>query len=297
MSCYHPIIMYRSKKGRNPKTGKWPLTMKQSEGYADLQVVVPCGKCIGCRLDKSREWSIRCVNEASLHDKNCFITLTYSDEFLPADGSLDVTHFQKFMKRFRKRVGIPIRFLHCGEYGTQNGRPHYHAIIFGYDFPDKYFFFRKHGHNVYRSPLLEQLWPFGICSVGEVSFDSCAYVARYTLKKICSNEDYEKAGLKPPYITMSRRPGLASAWCDKYASELKSNNFVFFKGMKNKLPRFYRDRLVLTDPVYYAKIKKAPAMPYDALSDPHYDELLDSRRLLVKEKLKHMQVKRLVRYL
>lgn len=297
MACYHPIIMYRSRAGRNPKTGKWPLVSNSSQGYSDLQVVVPCGKCIGCRLDKSREWSIRCVNEASQHDKNCFITLTYDDDHLPGDHSLHVEHFQKFMKRLRWHSDVPIRFLHCGEYGAKNGRPHYHAILFGYDFDDKYFFFRRRGHNVFRSPTLEKLWPFGICSVGEVTYDSCAYVARYTLKKIKDTKEYESEGLKPPYITMSRRPGIASDWLDKYGSEVKANNFVFFKGFKNKVPRYYRDKLALTDPVYYAKIKVTPARRYIALQDPQYSAKIDAYRLAVKERLKLKQVKRLVRYL
>ena len=132
MACYHPIIMYRSRTGRNPKTGKWPLVLNPSQGYSDLQVVVPCGKCIGCRLDKSREWSIRCVNEASLHDKNCFITLTYDDDHLPGDRSLHVEHFQKFMKRLRWHSDVLIRFLHCGEYGAKNGR-----LYTGQSLPEK----------------------------------------------------------------------------------------------------------------------------------------------------------------
>jgi hypothetical protein len=133
MPCYFPITAWRSKDGKN-EAGKWPVVFKPTAGYLDKELKLPCGRCIGCRLERSRQWAVRCVHEASLHEKNCFITLTYSPENLPKDGSLDVSHFQKFMKRFRKRFGPGIRFFHCGEYGESLSRPHYHACIFGFDF-------------------------------------------------------------------------------------------------------------------------------------------------------------------
>ena len=82
MACYHPITAYRSKAGRDPKTGKWPVVFNISQGYADMPITLPCQQCIGCRLERSRQWAIRCMHEASLYDKNCFLTLTYSDDYL-----------------------------------------------------------------------------------------------------------------------------------------------------------------------------------------------------------------------
>ena len=121
MACYTPLKGYRSTE--LTKNGKRKIVFNRNHGFADLPVTVPCGQCIGCRLERSRQWAIRCTHEASLWEKNCFITLTYNDENLPKDGSLDVTHFQKFMKRLRKKHGAGIRFYHCGEYGDKFGFP------------------------------------------------------------------------------------------------------------------------------------------------------------------------------
>lgn len=137
MPCYHPLTGYRSKSGRDPKSGKWPLTFDLSNAYIDMPVTVPCGQCIGCRLDKSRDWAVRCLHEASLYQDNCFITLTYDDAHLDPLGSLNKDDFVKFMKRLRFQYGPKIRFFHCGEYGTLLNRPHHHACIFNFDFYDK----------------------------------------------------------------------------------------------------------------------------------------------------------------
>ena len=125
------------------------------EGTLEL----PCGQCIGCRLERSRQWAMRCLHEASLHDFNAFITLTYSDSNLPPGGSLHYTDFQLFMKRLRKRAGMPVRFYCGGEYGESGTvRPHFHACLFGYDFPDKVFYKKTgSGERIYTSKLLESV--------------------------------------------------------------------------------------------------------------------------------------------
>ena len=105
MVCYHPIQAWRSVDGRNPKTGKWPITFKRKEGYSDMEIQIPCGQCIGCRLEKSRVWAMRCMHEASLYPKNCFVTLTYDDDHLPENGSLRPADMTKFLKRLRKNIG------------------------------------------------------------------------------------------------------------------------------------------------------------------------------------------------
>ena len=151
MACYHPMQGYRS--AEVTKNGKRKIVFSPQKGYIDLPVKVACGQCIGCRLERSRQWAIRCVNEASLYRGNCFITLTYSDEYLPQNKSLDKRDFQLFMKRLRKEFSSErIRYFHCGEYGCSCkvcglsaklcrrvgcgsfveglGRPHYHALFF-----------------------------------------------------------------------------------------------------------------------------------------------------------------------
>ena len=242
MTCYHPIQAWRSLSGRNPDTGLWPIVFKRSEGYSDLEVQVPCGKCVGCRLDRSRKWAIRCVHEASLYQNNCFITLTYDNFHLDPNGSLNIEDFQLFMKRLRKHFGSGVRFFHCGEYGELYERPHHHAILFNCDFYDKELLFNaKTGFNLYTSNLLCSLWPFGLHSIGDVSFESCAYVARYIMKKVTGDmSESHYHGRKPEYITMSRRPGIGHDWLLKYKDDVYPNDYIIIRGgVKCKPPAYY----------------------------------------------------------
>ena len=168
-----PLQGYRA-KFVNP-TGKRPIVFNPNAGFRDLPVSVPCGRCTGCRLEYSRQWAIRCVHEAQMHEHNAFITLTFDKEHLPDDHSIRKEHLQKFFKRLRKRIGVDIRYFACGEYGSRNNRPHYHAIIFGYDFPDKYLHTKtRNGDLLFRSPTLEKAWKFGYSLIGHVTFESAA---------------------------------------------------------------------------------------------------------------------------
>lgn len=222
-------------------------------------VEVPCGQCIGCRLERSRQWAVRMMHEASLHDDNCFITLTYSDDNLPSDGSLVKSDFQKFMKRLRRRFfSSGIRFFHCGEYGESLGRPHYHACLFGFDFPDREFYRMAGDSRLYTSRILEDIWGVGFCTVGDVTFESAAYVARYVLKKVTGDlaEDHylsfdastgairedafgNLVHIQPEYVTMSRRPGIARAWFEEFGNEVYPFDEVIVRGVRCKPPRYY----------------------------------------------------------
>lgn len=147
---------------------------------------LPCGQCIGCRLEYSRQWAIRCMHESTLHDQSCFITLTYSDDNLPEHGTLILRDFQLFMKRLRFEFSnVKIRFYHCGEYGEKFGRPHYHALLFGIDFEaDRTLYSQsKQGSKLYVSDTLNKLWNKGFATIGNITFESAAYVARYVVKK------------------------------------------------------------------------------------------------------------------
>lgn len=244
MACIHPLKGYRGL--HIGKSGKRPIVFNPSQGFRDLPVSVPCGQCRFCRLEKSRQWAIRCAHEASLNVANSFITLTYSNAHLPPDGSLNLRHFQLFMKRLRKRLG-PVRFFHCGEYGALNLRPHYHACLFGLEFEDKILhkIDKKTKIPLYKSEILSELWPFGFSTIGDVTFESAAYCARYITKKITGppaeahyqNIDQETGEihqLKPEYTTMSRRPGIGRAWFDKYKSDLYPDDFIILRGKKMK---------------------------------------------------------------
>lgn len=301
MACFRPLDAWRSLQTN--VSGKRGLVFDKTKGFADLPVTIACGQCIGCRLDRSRMWAVRCVHEASLHKDNCFITLTYNNENLPSDGSLHVEHFQKFMKRFRKKYGSGIRFFHCGEYGELHRRPHYHACIFGFDFADKELFSMRNGTPLYTSASLDKLWPFGFCSIGTVTFESAAYVARYIMKKVTGdvaemhymNIDYDTGEcqkIKPEYTTMSRRPGIGKGWFEKYHSDVYPDDFVVINGKKISPPKFYDSQFEILDPDRFEKIKRRRAR--DALKRAADNT---PERLAVKEKVKQSHINRLVRTL
>lgn len=263
MPCFHPLKGYRS---RFPgKSGKRPIVFNVNDGYADLPVTVPCGQCIGCRLERSRQWAMRCVHEASLYEQNCFVTLTFSPEHLPADGSLNHRHFQLFMKNLKTRVrrssgkaaAAGIRFYMCGEYGELHGRPHYHALLFNYDFPDKELFTTRNGIPLYRSAFLEELWKYGYSSIGAVTFESAAYVARYILKKVTGDEAAAHyGGRRPEYTNMSRRPGIARAWFEQFRDDVYPSDVVVLRGgMKLRPPRYYDGLFEAEFPSDFKKLK------------------------------------------
>ena len=201
-----------------------------------------------------------------MNEFNCFITLTYSDEHLPEFGSLDKKAFPRFMKRMRrkeeraaKREGtVPQRFKYfaCGEYGENFSRPHYHACIFGTDFPDRYLWAKRGGHETYRSPRLEKLWPYGHSEIGSLTFESAAYVARYCTKKVTGGreDDHytrefvdEETGelvshkVQPEFALMSRRPAIGKGWFEKYSGDVFPSDEVISRGYQSKPPRYYMD--------------------------------------------------------
>ena len=253
MACYHPQKAYKARDGR--------VTFSRKDAISNL--TLPCGNCLGCRMERSRQWGTRMLHEATLHKENMFITLTYDDEHLPIDESINVKHFQKFMKAYRHKISpIKIRFFHAGEYGEENRRPHYHAIIFGHDFKDK----EPWKKNLYTSETLTKIWQNGFTSIGDVTLESATYVAKYILKKITgtlAQEHYnhitrygEEVSLTPEYTTMSRRPGIASAWYQEYKSDIYPENFITVKGKKIQVPKYYQNILKIEDDHEYQKLRR-----------------------------------------
>jgi len=262
MACYQPLCGYRTPGGS--------VTFDRSAGYSDVRVTVSCGQCCGCRLERSRQWAVRCMHEAQMHEENCFITLTYDDEHMPPAGSLDLVDWQNFAKRLRRKLG-PFRFYHCGEYGDLTGRPHYHAAVFGQDFSgDRRPFREIRGNQTWISKQLVELWGKGEnCVIGELTFQSAAYVARYIMKKMTGERALEHYGteaidfatgevirLKPEYTTMSRRPGIGKAWYDKFKGDVYPDDFVITnKGQKARPPAYYDYQFELEDPAALAALK------------------------------------------
>jgi len=194
------------------------------------------------------------MHESQLHRFSSFVTLTYSDDHLPYGGVLHYRHFQLFCKKLRKRHG-PFRFFMCGEYGDNLYRPHYHAALFGVGFPDRYPWRKSSaGFQLYRSPFLESVWDFGTAEIGELSFDSAAYVARYCMKKRTgksADEHYarivpdtgELISLVPEFARMSLRPGIGAQWLDKYVDDILPRDAVVMEGKQVPIPRYYLDRV------------------------------------------------------
>lgn len=252
MPCFSPAEVWPA-----PPPAKGVVWARNKSYVGAKSFQVPCGQCIGCRLDKAQDWSTRIYHEASLHENNSFITLTYSDDYMPLLGTLVPRDLQLFFKRLRKAKGA-VRYFACGEYGEETRRPHYHAILFGQDFAHDRKPWRRSptGHVLYRSALLEKLWPYGHSEIGSVTHESAGYVARYCLKKVAPSSDrykttYERVVpetgevgmVHPEFARMSNRPGIGDAWLQKYQADAFPSDFVVVDGSKRPVPAFYMRKL------------------------------------------------------
>lgn len=299
MPCYHPLECWYKDGGG--------ITFRASEAlYGLAPRFVSCGQCMGCRLERSRQWAVRCMHEASLHRSNCFVTLTYNDQSLDHlprsvvdfetgelgdERGLTVRDVQLFFKSMRK-AGIKFRYLQCGEYGEKSSRPHHHVLFFGYDPPDRKFHSRRNGFNYYTSEILQSFWPHGFVIVGDLTFESAAYVARYCLKKFTGKgSDFVYRGLRPEFITMSLKPGIAHDWIVNNMSDVYPNDRVYVRpGVTARPPKYYDkifDRLTedFAD-VRRIRILKAMARPREPL-----------RRLVDREICHELRAKQLIRNL
>lgn len=264
MRCFHPLEAFLPEDG-----GK--VTFRDT-GHSKGVVSLRCGRCIGCRLERSRQWAVRCMHESQMHESNCFITLTYDDNHYC--HSLDYTDFQYFMRMLRRKCG-KVRFYMCGEYGEEFDRPHFHACLFGYRFPDGIRFKKAGDGYLYRSPLLESLWPYGFSSFGDVTPESAAYVASYVMKKVFGSDDYaarhyervniatgELVSVTPEFSRMSLKPGIGAEWFKKFGREVYGKDGaldrVIISGRPCKPPRYY-DMLysLLGTDVDYVKFKRS----------------------------------------
>lgn len=227
-------------------------------------IEIPCGKCYGCRMQYAREWADRCMLELQDHDDSYFVTLTYDNDNLPLNdfidpvtgeigktATLDKRDMQLFFKRLRKACesrgdANKIRYFMCGEYGSETYRPHYHAIIYGLRLDDLVEYKKNElGQQLYNSEFLQKIWPHGFVVIGEVTWDSCCYTARYILKKQIgqTSEVYERYNFVPEYTAMSRRPGIARKYYDEHKDEIYKYDAIHistkFGGKALKPPKYY----------------------------------------------------------
>lgn len=299
MSCYHPLL---AKKVQRPD-GKFKLSFyshKDNYGQSVLTSVrpddysfrkdenvfqIPCGKCVGCRLDYSRRWADRMLIEFSENNfKALFVTLTYNNEHIPfaidPDSDLPVgfslckRDFQLFNKRLRKHFSEKtLRFFACGEYGSTTLRPHYHVIFFGLslsDFSDC----RPVGINELKQPyftssVFEHIWSNGFVCLADCSYNTFAYVTRYNLKKVFGDNILPTPFSEPSFLLMSRRPGIASSYYDSHPDICEFSSISLFDGNEVKkipIPRSFFKKLSIDNPKLY-------------------DNIMLERRLLSKDKM------------
>lgn len=278
MPCYHPVEGYRKPNGQwTSKDGHWP------EMYPPM--TRPCGYCKGCRFKKQQEWTVRCLNEQYMLEKqdrlSSFITLTYDNKHLPPNNSLDYTHWQKFIRSLKKRNnGKSIRYFGVGEYGENFGRPHFHAILFGHTFND---LIPMHS-NLSKSQELLSAWcepltqePRGFVSVGDVTPESISYVCGYVQKKIFGqgqaahykyiDKDSGEITTKKPTNSkfyrlpekafMSRRPGIGSDFYDIHKDDMyniKENN-IHIKGKPVAIPSYYNNKYKQDNPAEWQQLQ------------------------------------------
>ena len=232
--------------------------------------LIPCGQCIGCRLDYSRRWATRLMLELQCHETAFFLTLTYDDDHIKRGSKVAYTlcpeDVQLFMKRLRKeqstRTEKKIRFFLAGEYGSETHRPHYHLIVFDWIPPENDLVFLKNsfaGNKYWYSLTLNKLWKFGYNVVADVCWKSCAYVARYILKKHKGTDSnvYEDLGIEPEFSRMSRKPGIGKEYYDTHAKDMLVSGYVQLPdGLTAPVPRYFDPFFELDYPKEFEKMSE-----------------------------------------
>lgn len=199
--------------------------------YNEKEIIdVPCGRCIECLQDKSKEWSYRILCESLQYKQNCMITLTYKN----TNGELCKRDLQLFLKRLRKKLyPRKIRFFACGEYGSKGLRPHYHIIIFNFcpnDLKPLYF---ENDYVVYNSKFISDVWSLGFISVMFLNPYNTKYVSKY-LQKL---NNYKEKKVKP-FLVMSNRPGIGYNYFVKNLDSLLFDDRLYYNGNFIRLPRY-----------------------------------------------------------
>lgn len=295
MGCAHPLEAYRGANGT--------IVFDRAKSLTKVPFPLPCGRCMGCRLEHARQWAVRCEHEQKMWSSSEFITCTYDDQHLPENGSLVREDPQLFLKRLRKKfkgedaaedpddgkVIYPIRFFGCGEYGERTNRPHYHFILFNYFSHDKQFYKKSaNGDKYYTSKSLDETWQNGQVLVADVTFKSCAYVAGYVTGKITGDkaEDHYMGRL-PEFSMMSRRPGIGAFFFAKYGFAVYQHDSVVANGREMRPSRYYDDRFKKSFPdalTYVKRERRAMARANKADNTPE--------RLAVKEKVLRLNLRK-----
>lgn len=269
MACFHPLnrVLYKDYGWRvlGAATQENETAVKELQKfYGPIQdrQKIPCGQCIGCRMDYARDWATRCELEMRKYEHNYFVTLTYDDEHLHVTNGInldtgeliisntlepkDLTTFMKVLRtKWQRNYGEEgIRFYACGEYGDAGGRAHYHIMLFNCNIRDLVKHHQnKKGNWIYTSEMLEKAWGKGIVGITEASWDTAAYTARYMLKKqkgLNKELHYTMHAQIPEFSRMSRMPGIAAEWYHENRDKLwQTDEIILAKGRKVHTPKYY----------------------------------------------------------
>lgn len=273
------------------------------------ELELPCGRCMDCKIRRSQDWTTRATHEASLHLSNAFLTLTFSDEGLalrelqrdrhPFD--LDVADWQLFAKRLRKELNKQdrgrFRFFQVGEYGDEQLRPHYHALIFGQDFREDMIESWKDdlGHLTWRSRIVEKCWPYGFHEIKDLHPANIAYVCKYVQKKLygarksqalerVDSGSGECVTVRDELASMSRRPGIGHGWWEKYRTDAFPDDFIVLEGKKVPVPRYYAEQMKKEDPTGWEQIAKQREMSAAKRAADNVPERREVRAAVTKAK-------------
>ena len=324
-----------------------PYAHKVANEYIDI----PCGKCIGCRLDYSRQWADRLMMEMKYHDKAYFLTLTYDDDHIPYNHyvtdngiidcpdvdfkrginarklllpapwldeetgetgfrpSLHKRDVQLFHKRLRedKQVvedGQAIRYFTAGEYGDKTLRPHYHSIEFGLEIPDLKVYKVCDGYNLYTSEYLNEIWKMGHVIIGDCTWETCAYTARYIMKKQKGKEanEYLRLDIEPEFVLMSRKPGIGSAYFEEFGEELYHFRTVPIPTKTGAISisstnKYFDGKLSASNPERFDEVKqkRIEAAKHTEILRDAQTSMNKLDRLLAEEEVKIAQTKSLIR--
>lgn len=246
--CFRPIQVFQAPEGG-------PISFVERKGLLSREI--PCGRCIDCRIGKSRDWAVRNVHESKMHKRSIFATMTYDDEHYPEDGCVSVRECQLFMKRLRWEYSpTPIRFFMSAEYGARTWRAHYHALLYGIWPEDAKHWSGSRDEQLFSSARLDRAWAKGRVLFGRVSFESAQYCAGYVVEKITGDlapSHYcrphpltgELVQLTPPFSVMSRRPGIGHSFLEKFGSDIYPHGEVVVRGGARLPPPRYYDRWFL----------------------------------------------------
>lgn len=224
MACFTPKDAWMSNRVND--AGNNFITWNHALADKTNPVEVPCGKCIGCRLDKRKRLGVQVFHEAQMHDYKCMATFTYSDENNP--GVIVKEDMQKAIKRMRSEPNnLEFKYLVAGEYGENTHRPHFHMAIIGYDFlggPGV----QHIGKGQYMNRMLTDIWGNGAVHIVPLTIERCMYVAAYTMKKMGEEECWH-----------SHSHYMGKTWLDKHWDDIARTGRVVINGGEHPIPPKY----------------------------------------------------------